>query len=545
MNASTRGVVAWLVMFAVLGYAAAVSAEVDEQGLAQARAAASSGDSRSAIAEYERLLQAAPDNLILLNESAQQLSWAKRYAEAITRYEQVLSIDPDNRFALLERAKVLSWAGRYAESVDAFEKLLRLDPDDLDARLGMARVRSWSGDLAAARTDYRAMLEDHPGHHDAMLGLAQTYAWSGELVEARRRYQELRGTAAADKDADLGIAYLDLWEGDVARASDTARRLKSWYPADPDVAELWLATRSATAPSVAASWDQMDDTDSNLLTTTRLETTARLPPGIGLRLSYADYDVRTAGDRGSINSIQASAEFSPRARHQVEVMFGEDRLECRAQPGYFVTNWGLAYRFPLADNWRGWVGARREPYRYSVPLIHNRIVVDSYQAGINGQVAEHWKVAAEAGTWDVSDGNNRLAAAVSAHRRWAGSEHTLEAGGTFRWLDWREDLDSGYFDPSGFTSIGATFRAFGPVSRSRHMNYDLALEAGVQSFDFAGSRTSGDPYYLAVGRIGWQMNAAARLEAYAESGSYASEGAQDWRYSRIGARLVWQFGGRH
>jgi hypothetical protein len=66
----------------------------------------------------------------------------------------------------------------------------------------------------------------------------------------------------------------------------------------------------------------------------------------------------------------------------------------------------------------------------------------------------------------------------------------------------------------------------------------------VQSFDFAGNKTSGDPYYLAVGRLGWQINGAARLEAYAESGSYASEGAQDWRYSRIGARLVWQFAGR-
>ncbi|HSF79062.1 MAG TPA: tetratricopeptide repeat protein [Steroidobacteraceae bacterium] len=544
MNASTRGLFVWLVMFAVLGYAAAVSAEVDEQGLARARAAASSGDSRSAIAEYDRLLQAAPDDLQLLNESAQQLSWAKRYAEAVTRYERVLSIDPDNRFALLERAKVLSWAGRHDESVDAFAKLLRLSPDDLDARIGLARVRSWSGDLTAARMDYTAILEDHPGHPDAMLGVAQTYAWSGDLVEARRRYHELRDTAAADKDADLGIAYLDLWEGDLARASDTARRLKSWYPDDRDVAELWLATRSATAPSVAASWDQMDDTDRNLLTIARFEAVARLPSGIGLRLNYADYDARTAGERRSINSIQASAEFSPRARHQLEVMLGEDRLERRAQPGYFVTDWGLAYRFPLADHWGGWVSARREPYRYSVALIENRIVVDSYQAGVNGQIAGHWNVAAEAGTWDVSDGNSRVAAAVSARRRWAGSRHTLEAGGAFRWLDWRQDLDSGYFDPSGFTSIGATFRAFGPVSRSGHINYDLALEAGAQSFDFAGSRTSGDPYYLAVGRLGWQVNGTARLEAYAESGSYASEGAQDWRYSRIGARLVWQFGGR-
>jgi hypothetical protein len=178
-------------------------------------------------------------------------------------------------------------------------------------------------------------------------------------------------------------------------------------------------------------------------------------------------------------------------------------------------------------------------------LIDNRIVVDSYAAGVSGTVAENWNLGAEASSWDVSDGNNRLAAAASARYHWTASGHSLEAGGTLRWLDWRKDFDSGYFDPSAFASVGATFRAFGPVSGARRLDYDLSVEAGLQSFDFAGTKTSGDPYYLVVARLGWQVNGAARLEAFAESGSYASEGAQDWRYSKAGARFVWRFGVAH
>jgi tetratricopeptide (TPR) repeat protein len=542
MTAKSRGALALLTLAAMLGWTGAAFAQVDAEGLARARAAASSGDSAAAIAEYDLLLAGTPNDVELLNESAQQLSWQGRYAEAIARYDRVLAVSKDNRFALLERAKVLSWAKRYEESVQAFERLLQREPANLDARLGLARVRSWSGDLPAARADYQSILADHPGNRDALLGIAQTYAWSGDLGEARNRYRALRGSAEYDKDADLGTAYLDLWEGNLGSANQTADRLKAWYPGDGDTDALWRAARSASAPWLAVGWDQMDDTDRNLLTTTRYEAAARLPTGLGLHLAYADYDVRTAGEQGSIGSLQLSADFSPRARHQVEVMGGVDRLEHAQAPGHFVSDWGLIYRFPLGGDWSGFVSGRREPYRYSVPLIDNRIVVDSYAFGGSGQLGDHWHLAADGNAWSVSDGNDRLAATASAGYRWTASGHTLDAGGVFRWLDWRKDLDSGYFDPSNFTSLGATFRAFGPISAARHVDYDVSLEAGIQSFDFAGNKTSGDPYYLVVGRLGWQINSAARLEIFGEAGSYASEGAQEWRYTRAGARLVWRFG---
>jgi hypothetical protein len=362
------------------------------------------------------------------------------------------------------------------------------------------------------------------------------------MEEARRLYDDAARAMPDPKDAEIGIAYLDLWEGDVASAWTTATRLAATHPGDREVADLERAIRRATLPWFAVGWDQMDDTDRNLLTTTRTEMYARLPNGVGLGRGYNDYDVRTAGERGSIDSLQARADWALRRGHRIEAMLGVDRLERPGQPGHFVSDWGLAWRFPLAGGWNGWLGARREPYRYSVPLIDNRIVIDSLAAGISGTAGEHWRLGAELTGWDLSDGNRRLAADAYARHRWQVERHTLEAGAVVRWLDWKDDLDSGYFDPSGFTSFGATARAYGPLSGRRPLDYDVSVETGLQSFDYAGQSTQGDPYYLAVARLGLQASDTVRVEIFAEAGSYASEGSEDWRYTRAGARIVWQPG---
>jgi tetratricopeptide (TPR) repeat protein len=509
--------------------------------LAAARAAANAGDTAGALAIYDQLLESTPDDLVLLSESAQQLSWAGRHAAAIERYDRVLELDPANRFARFERAKVLSWAGRYREAAEAFRELIARDSTDVEAQLGLARTLSWSGDQVAARQEYLAILSEHPGHAAATLGLAQTYAWSGQHTAARRLYVEAAAGLPTPRDAELGLAYLDLWEGNIAGAAAAADRLDDLYPDDAEVAELQRAIRRAMVPWLAAGWDQMDDTERNLLTVQRYEAGIRLSNGVGIAVGYAAYDVRTEGERGSIDSIQARLDWTLPGRHRLDAMVGTDRLE-RPAVGRSVTDWGLSYRFPVGAAWEGWIGGRREPYRYSVPLIDNSIVIDTLSGGVTGPVADRWRVSAELTGWELSDDNRRMAADLSALQRRTREAQTMEFGGVLRWLDWRKDVDNGYFDPSNFISAGAQARASGPLPRLAGADYAVNLEVGLQSFDYAGERTSGDPYYLFVARLGWQLTPAARLEAFGESGSYASEGSEDWRYSRGGARLLWRFG---
>jgi len=521
--------------------AAAAQAGVNPDTLDLARAAANSGDRARAIALYDELLQGSPDDAALLAESAQQLSWDGRYDEALRRYEQALALDPDNRFAALERAKVLSWSARYREAAIAFRELLALDPQDVEAQLGLARTLSWSGDQVGAREQYSALLRRQPELGEALLGLAQTHAWSGELDLARPLYERAAAAMQEPKDAELGLAYLDLWQGRFAASSAAASALAARYPGDKEVRELQRALRAATRPWLGAGWDQMDDTDRNLLTARRFEAGATLPNDVGIGLSYVDYDIRTAGERGSIDSLQLNARWTPHHRHRIEAMAGFDRWVRPGSPNRSVGDWGLAYHFPAGKDGEGWIAARREPYRYSVPLIDNRVVIDSFAAGLTHR-AGRWILAGEANGWSLSDGNDRLGAEFSGRYRWMDGARKADAGLVLRWLDWRKDLDNGYFDPSNFISAGATARMYGPLRGGSPLDYDIGLEAGLQSFDFAGRRTRGDPYYLAVLRLGWQLTDSLRLEAFGEAGSYASQGSEDWRYSRAGARFLWRFG---
>lgn len=530
-------------LFAVLiaSWTAAAFAS-DPVLLQQARAAGAAGEAERAVALYDAALAGGTPGVDALAESAQQLSWLGRYDAALQRYERVLALDPASRFALLERAKVLSWARRYPESIAAFDQLLAAYPGDLDGRIGRARAWSWSGELSAARDAYEEVLRDYPEQPDALLGIAQTYAWSGALGEARRGYDTANLALGGRPDAEVGLAYLDLWEGSPAEALAAGLRLAALHPGNGDVRELVRAARRATAPWVAVGWNQLDDTEQNLMTMGRVEAGGWLPGGLRARFAYSNYDVSTTGARGSIDSLQGFAEWLPRPRHRVEAMLGVDRLGRPSQPASSVTDAGVAYRFPLGPAWNGWFSVQREPYRYSVPLIDNRVVIDALLAGAAGRVGDDWFVSAEASGWQLSDNNERLAFDLWARRRAKAGDHTIEAGLGARWLDWRDDRDNGYFDPSGFRSVGLLARAYGPLTADRRATYDLSVEAGTQSFDAAGTRTSGDPYYLAAGRLGWQISNALRLECFAEAGSYASEGSADWRYARAGARLVWQFG---
>lgn len=477
-----------------------------------------------------------------LAESAQRLSWEQRFDEALAGYAAVLARDPGHELARQERAKVLSWAGRYDEAIEAFRALLADEPEDLEARLGLARVLSWSGEIAAARNEYTAVLDTHPDHPGALLGIAQTWAWSGDLRRARPAYEAAARAAKDPRMADIGLAYLDLWEGASAKARRRAEQLADRYPDDAETLDLLIATRRATAPWISGSWDQLDDSDRNLLTTMRFEAGLLPTRGPALRLAYADYDVRTFGRRGTIRSLQGTATWTPSAGHRVEAMLGLDRMTSPGFDDHDVSDWGLRWSFPLESSWNGSLQARREPFRYSVPLIDNRIVIDSFTAAASGPVGARWRLAGEASAWSLSDDNRRLAADVSLRRSIQYGEHTLEPGLNLRWLEWQQDLDNGYFDPDTFLATGLGLRAYGPIPGRDQLDYDVSAELGLQSFDQSGVRTSNDPYYVLVGRLGWQATTGLRVEAWTEAGSYASQGAADWRYTRVGIKFVHRFG---
>lgn len=472
-----------------------------------ADAAFAAGDHERALALYDEVLASSPDDLHALVRTGKLLSWAGRYEDAIARYDRALAVDPRHFEAALERAKVLSWSKRFGEAAESFRILLRRDPEHREARLGLARSLSWGGRQRSARAEYEKILAARPSDADALLGLAQTHAWAD--------------------DADGAEGALD--------ALDRVR------PDDPDAAALRASIRRGRLPWILVGVDRVDDTDDNAITTPRVEGGLGFPAGFDLRLGVARYDLETGPLEGTIDSLYGELGWKPAPRHRLEARVGTDRLRGSSGPRESEATYGLGYAFPIGERGSGRVAWDREPYRYSVPIVDNRIVGDLYTARAAGPLGDRWRIEGGVGRWDLSDGNERDAADVSLLHAWRLREHTLEAGYGFRGFDWALDLGNGYFDPSSFTAHLALFRARGPVGAKG--DYDLSAEAGVQSFTEGGSKVSADPVVGASATLGRPLGESVRIEGYAAYSTFAQQGGEDWRSRRVGVRFRFTLGG--
>ena len=96
-------------------------------------------------------------------QRANELAWAKRFAEAEAIYRRIDSVP-----ARLGLARVVMWQGRYAEAIALFAEL-----EGVDALEGRATAEYWSGDYRAAARDFRRVLALDPARDFARQSLAE------------------------------------------------------------------------------------------------------------------------------------------------------------------------------------------------------------------------------------------------------------------------------------------------------------------------------------------------------------------------------------
>ena len=93
---------------------------------------------------------------------AQELAWAKRFAESEALYRRVLAAQPRSAEAQLGLARVVMWQGRYDEAIRLFEAI-----DGVDALEGKGTAQYWGGDLRGASRTFRRVLERDPSRETA------------------------------------------------------------------------------------------------------------------------------------------------------------------------------------------------------------------------------------------------------------------------------------------------------------------------------------------------------------------------------------------
>lgn len=101
-------------------------------------------------------------------QRAQELAWAKQFAESEALYRRVLDVQPASPDAQLGLARVLLWQGRYAEALIFFDRL-----PGVDALEGRATAEYWSGDYRRAARDFEHVLKLEPGRELARRSLGE------------------------------------------------------------------------------------------------------------------------------------------------------------------------------------------------------------------------------------------------------------------------------------------------------------------------------------------------------------------------------------
>lgn len=481
-----------------------------------ADAAFDAGDTSRALALYDEILAANPGDINALLRSGKLLSWDRRYDEALARYDAALTREPKNSAVELERGKVLLWSRRYDEAIRGFERVLKIVPEE-----------PW-----------------------ALCGTAQAYAWSGRSRASRPYYERALAAQPGMKEAIVGLASSDLEEGDPGAAEARLNRLNASDAADPEVIELRKSVKHARAPWVQVGFERTEDSEDISMNTYRAEGGLGLPARLDLKVGYAHNDLReptpTGADAdGSADALYGVLGWQPRLGHRGELTLGATRLMesfGTERTERTIAAGGLAYAFPMAT-WTGRAAISRDPFLYSPRILDSAIDIRSFTFGVNGMPSPHSRIEANVGYGDFSDGNTRYSADVGAWyvRRFA-QRRSLMAGGVARYLDFTDDLDNGYFDPSQLIAALLSVRSSGAIGSSR-WEYEAAVEAGAQSYTFNTAKATGKPLWSLYGLVARPLPHGLSFQIFTGFSNSSTASGPGFTSRSGGVRLRYTIGG--
>jgi tetratricopeptide (TPR) repeat protein len=557
----------------LLALCLALSASTAAADLEEARSLKNQGKLEEAARAYREVLAADPDHPDALRELAQVTSWLGRYQEAIEVYLRALEQDSDDGESLLglartyswaseyarsletydrylenhpgetairmERARVQSWAGDYRGAIEAYEEHLERRPEDQETRLELAKVLSWSGRLDRSIRTYREILEAEPDNLEAQVGLARTLSWSGDLADADARYDAILAGHPEEVGAMLGKAQLAMWRGERRHGYRLLEELDAVAPGNPEVEQYRAELRRDQNPVVEASTDQIQDSDGNDTEVYRLSLTGHLTPYTTLAGLLRRTDTEFQGREATVDFVGLRLGLSLPRRVELYLTGGVDFVDDSYDESTSRLVATAAAYGPIKGTWRWNAAIGHRTFDSLREVVDNGITYDSITGGADGLWGD-WRLGAAGGLTDFSDDNQRLQGTLYATYPWdlPGDFH-LETGYRFRWMQYDDNLDNGYFDPQDFYANVLVFTARGPLFTPR-ADWAVRLEGGVQSFEFddntvedddggivllEGGEQDNDTLFGWEVRLGVDLTRRTRLEAYYGETDYAAQSA--------------------
>ena len=426
------------------------------------------------------------------------LSWADRLDEAIEELRLITNEDPKNLRARTHLARVLSWAGRLAESIEEADRVLKQSPDNTDALLVKADALQWQGLYGTAVPMYRSLLE------------------KGENFDARK-----------------GLSYLLLAVGNRTGAEENSRLLKPSNPREQnELKKLTDAIDKVAEPKLDLRYNYYTDSDGNHL------RRYNLLYGSWMRNLYWDFSYRHSDARDKTRDNRAEDASLNVYTNVTDTLAVGGGLGFNQLGDGGNTNFLTGHAKADVRIFKGTLGVNfsREVLSDTAQLIENRIRMTSGGLYLSQALTDRFSLYGGYNRKFFSDQNR-------AHDAQFVSQYAvylvprISVGYKFRFLDFRKQSGSGFFDPDNYVSN----RFFSSLYLEREKFYIYSeFYLGHQSFKRNGFPAS-DFIYGGSGSLGFKPTQNIALEFNVEGGNFAAGSATGFNYLTLGPRLLFRF----
>ena len=451
------------------------------------------------------------------------------YKKAAEEFVKALSLSPSpfTRQERLQMAIAISWADRLDDAIRVLQALLAEDQQDRDARIHLAKVLSWSDRLQEAEAEADIVLKDYPENQDALLVKANTLRWRGEAAASIPVYEKALAQGE-NFDVRIGLASAYLAIGKKETAKETGSTLKPSFPYQVKELKKFQDALCATRPAgPGIQYSYYKDSDDNR------ENRYALFFGFWVHdwESEVRYDLFDAVDPVRKEKAE-DVLFRTYSRHgTIGTGAGLGVIRTDSRSGNTVIG------HLKADVDLGWgtvgVSAAREVLTDTAQLIENEIVRSSEALFLSQRTTERLSFFESYIRSDYSDGNGANDVRFAFKYTAATRGPKIDTGYRFRYLDFRRQSGSGYFDPEDFTVHQVFLSLY-----DEHQGFYVFFEpyVGYQSFTRYGAGNS-ETIAGASATAGWNMKRCTSFEINAEGGNNAGATAAGFKYYLIGFRL--------
>jgi tetratricopeptide (TPR) repeat protein len=178
----------------VLG-ASACFAQCDFVASSELRASAAAALDRhqysTAAAEFQRALDACPEQRILLLDLSQARARAREFPQAIRAAQAFLEAEPNSMAGRLALANAYFMAQRFSEARAEYERVLKLDAAEPSALKLKGNTEYLMGDYLQSENTFIGLLEKHPDDEEAAYMLGRIYYMQGRIEHAAGQFQRV------------------------------------------------------------------------------------------------------------------------------------------------------------------------------------------------------------------------------------------------------------------------------------------------------------------------------------------------------------------